>query len=101
MPPVEAYQKVLISSDFTGSIHGSLGCSYCHGGNPEKDTFQEAHLGLQEYSLDRAKETCGACHGDIVASVSGTLKMENYGGIKMERYGGGKHPLMTLMIFLL
>ena len=66
MPPLEAFQKVLVSHHFPETLHGKLGCSSCHGGNPKADTFREAHLGIEPYSLDRIRATCGDCHKEIV-----------------------------------
>jgi len=53
------------------SVHSAAGitCDRCHGGNPEKRTRQEAHLGVYNSSNSKSKvfyknvpRTCGVCH---------------------------------------
>jgi nitrate/TMAO reductase-like tetraheme cytochrome c subunit len=54
---------------FAQEAHGGLACTTCHGGDPTKETPQEACLSGKAFKNPAATEivtkTCGSCHADI------------------------------------
>ena len=50
-------------------------CTICHGGDPGASEAAAAHEGLVAFpgNMKNAKQACGACHADRVASVTGSL----------------------------
>ena len=70
VPPLEAWEKVLISADAlqdlwgTGeaySVHGRLSCVECHGGR-NADEKEDAHQGLMPDPSDIENSICAECH---------------------------------------
>ena len=73
MPPLEAWEKVLVSADFVNSTHGTLGCRACHGG-PEG--VLEKHAAHEEIVVDPSAggaSVCQSCHAETVAAVRKSL----------------------------
>ncbi len=71
MPPLEAWQKVLLDNeDFFSSIHATLGCITCHGGVGGVDDMDAGHQGLVR---DPGSETCADCHSEIAEGHAGSL----------------------------
>jgi len=65
---------VLVNSSFLTSNHGALGCVGCHEGNPDAKGKEEAHVGLiAAPSNSNSEQTCGGCHGGIVADHQKSL----------------------------
>lgn len=58
-PPFLGY---FVNETFPDSLHGQLGCSGCHGGQPEANMTDAAHQGLRDPSA-----TCANCHAGEVA----------------------------------
>ena len=70
-------------------------CSVCHGGNPDKGSFEDAHKGapsahpggLSEFVRDPgsiwiADKTCGMCHADTLANARKSLMATEAGKIQ-------------------
>lgn len=78
MPPLEAWEKVLIDREASQEdVHTSLTCLECHGGAnvPEKDA---AHEGLvADPSQD--PQTCGQCHPSHGRAAPGSLHVNLQG----------------------
>ncbi|MBD3235144.1 MAG: hypothetical protein GF330_00380 [Candidatus Eisenbacteria bacterium] len=78
MPPLEAWEKVLISGDegdaFFASSHGALDCMDCHGG-AEGGSKEAAHEGLIRDPSENPRESCGGegCHEAIVENARGSI----------------------------
>jgi len=68
---LEPYEKVYIDTDFLDEdedVHGQISCVTCHGGDPEADEREKAHIGLINTPTDPDPgKACGECHADIVA----------------------------------
>ncbi len=72
--PNDDVSKYLVDEDFATSLHGALGCSYCHGGYPEKEDASQAMLGMIERpSYDGGSSVCGTCHTSIVETYADSL----------------------------
>ena len=71
MAPLEPYEKVYIDTDFLDEdedVHGQISCETCHGGNPEEDQREKAHIGMVNSPTDPdPTNACGKCHADIVS----------------------------------
>lgn len=73
MPPLEAWEKVLIDTEaVTTGVHASLSCTECHGGNNVAD-MDEAHDGLITDPSDAPAAVCGTCHADTQAAHEQSL----------------------------
>lgn len=72
MPPVEAWQKVLVSEDFFETSHGRYECTYCHGGREGQLSMDEAHLGVVADPSAQPDSTCGTCHPGVAQSHLGS-----------------------------
>ncbi|HEX7973551.1 MAG TPA: cytochrome c3 family protein [Anaerolineales bacterium] len=65
--------KVLVDGDkFLKTVHGTLGCTNCHGGVQSTDK-KAAHVGVVRNPSDKPEATCGKCHTDVVAQTSGSM----------------------------
>lgn len=75
MPQLEAWQLVLVSPSFLNTQHGKLGCTTCHGGDPNTEEKAAAHANIVAAPSDRQVEQCGLCHGSVGAThVNSTHK---------------------------
>lgn len=54
----------LVSTEFTTTAHGSLGCITCHGGE-NVAVKEEAHNGMNPYPSRNYEATCAACHNNV------------------------------------
>jgi thiosulfate/3-mercaptopyruvate sulfurtransferase len=66
--PLAPYEKVFVNPAFLkrDAVHGSLGCEYCHGGDPSEADYESAHTEVvKDPSLSNLDKTCGTCHADI------------------------------------
>ncbi len=64
MDPLDPWERVFIAEDYFDTVHGLVECTWCHFGDPEKNTKQEAHEGLLAYPSDEAEYNCRFCHPD-------------------------------------
>ena len=84
------------------AFNDSGGCAVCHGGDPDKGTFEEAHKGapaahpggLKDFVRDPgsiwiADKTCGMCHADTLANVQKSLMMTEAGKIQGNLHSWG------------
>ena len=58
MPPVEAWKKVLVDTEFFDTSHGRYSCVECHGGKDSESVMEEAHKGMVADPSDK----CAVCH---------------------------------------
>ena len=65
MPPLEAWQKVLVGESFMGTIYGGLSCVDCHSGDSTPQTFETAHVGITADPASGSAASCGICHGSV------------------------------------
>ncbi len=97
MPQLEAWEAVFVSSqDFLDSIHGSLGCTACHGGDRTATDIETAHAGI---IVDPdSTSACGSCHEDTndhhTQSLHGTL--EGYWTVLDERSNEEARPQLEV-----
>lgn len=85
MPPLEAWEKVLInlgSAVSTGELDlhlSQIACWDCHGGDPGTDDMESAHAGLIADPSGPDTAVCGTCHTEIQDSYSGSLHFNVWG----------------------
>lgn len=84
MPPLEADQKVLVSTSFLNTTHGSLDCVSCHGGVEPASTRKEAHQGLVARPSATANSICAKCHQAETAKVDWTLHQTSAGIVDLK-----------------
>lgn len=73
MPPLEAWEKVLLDTDaYSETIHGKILCTDCHAGkdDPNKDT---AHTDLIHDPSEDPGSTCGNCHPNLIEDQTQSL----------------------------
>lgn len=90
MPPLEAWEKVLVSEDFLADRHFAefffSDCTWCHGGDDSAEARAEAHEGMDPYPSLADSEMCGgACHGDETEKFHTGLHYDNRGIVHPER----------------
>ena len=76
MAPLEPWEKVLVSDEFSATIHGDITCTYCHEGvnTADKDA---AHTGLISDPSALPEHVCDDCHYETAMasdSLHGTLQ---------------------------
>ena len=59
----------------------------CHGGNDQSSTKEDSHTGMRPFPglLGNAGQSCGSCHADKVASVTGSLMNTGRGMVDVTR----------------
>lgn len=73
------WEKVLVSTDFADTTHGSLGCIACHGGQDGELEKDEAHNGIVIDPTEDGAEVCKMCHSSIVDDVAASLHTTQQG----------------------
>lgn len=64
----------LVSEDFATTLHGMLGCTYCHGGDAQATDAAAAMEGMEPYpTTDGGEAACGECHADVVDTYATSL----------------------------
>ena len=64
----------LVDADYATTVHGLLGCTYCHGGNADATDATAAMEGMDAYpASDGGKAVCGQCHADEVEAYATSL----------------------------
>ena len=64
----------LVDADYAQSLHGLLGCTYCHGGDASAADAQTAMASVEAYpTADGGVAVCGPCHGDVVENYATSL----------------------------
>ncbi len=68
-----------------------LPCTFCHKGDPDGKTVNEAHQGMYANPSDYrvVDEVCGVCHGGIVANSRKSIHATMAGIISATRYTWG------------
>ena len=74
-----------------GPTMRNLACTFCHGGDPEATTMEEAHVGVVRNPGDMrvVNKTCAICHADIVERMLKSLHSTMAGKISAARYSAG------------
>jgi hypothetical protein len=67
-----AAEKFVVSSDFSSSTHGELGCITCHGGENVPD-MELAHTGMNPYPSYDIEGVCYQCHAGVVDTFRDSL----------------------------
>ena len=91
MAPLEPWEKVLVSEEYSATVHGDIACLYCHGGVNAADK-DAAHAGLVPDPSKAPKNACDSCHMETAMaseSLHGTLAgywtaIEGRGGSRPE-----------------
>lgn len=84
MPPVEAWQKVLVDEKFLeNDVHSQPGCIACHGGTSGVDDKDKAHEGMLPKASAQPDRSCGSCHVGIVKDAQTSIHRLQTGYIKV------------------
>ena len=76
MPPLEAWERVLVDAEVIATdSHSDLTCTECHDGDEAADTMSSAHDGLIRDPSDQPYNLCGDCHDEIQATAENSLHM--------------------------
>ena len=69
-----------------------IGCSICHGGDPEARDAEAAHQEIYRVpgDLSNAARTCGFCHPELVRRVERSLMTRNSGLVAVDRFAFGE-----------
>ena len=98
MAPLEPWEKVLVSLDFTETIHGKTACVDCHAGqnSTDKDT---AHTGLVADPSTEPEVLCGKCHADQASTYATSLHatQAGYWTVLNTRSTPENHPALETM----
>jgi hypothetical protein len=70
---LEAWEKVLIGSEFLASVHNTQNCIGCHGGVEGVDDKDAAHEGVVRNPLEDAEQICGVCHAEATQLTATSL----------------------------
>lgn len=76
MEPLAPHEKVWVDKEWFSEdpVHSGLGCSACHGGDPEDDNWRTAHNGVvRDPSWENLAVSCGMCHSEIAQKFSTSL----------------------------
>ncbi|MBN1659437.1 MAG: hypothetical protein JXA93_13620 [Anaerolineae bacterium] len=97
MPPLEAWEKVMIDDDFLVSVHNTQNCIGCHGGVAGTDDMEAAHEGMVGEPLEAGNDVCGVCHVETsqLASTSLHQNLTGYHTILTARGADFSDPNMV------
>jgi len=95
LPPLEAWEKVLVSSDFLNTTHGKLSCTTCHGGVASATEKDAAHQGIVKDP--NAGTACTACHADIVKTSADSMhnNLTGFKTVLSQRGGDFSNPVLV------
>jgi len=79
---LEAYERVLVKSEFLNSPHGKIECVACHRGDKYASDKETAHQGIIAAPSELDQVYCNGCHGDIVANYAASLHKTQEGYFK-------------------
>lgn len=99
MPPLEAWERVLVDPDkATTGVHAFIPCTQCHGGQNVEDA-DEAHEGMVADPSDAPDSACGECHPDVQAAHQNSLHatLAGYDTVLDERSLPEYHPVLEEM----
>jgi hypothetical protein len=81
LPPLEAWEKVIVGGEFLASVHSAQNCIGCHGGVDGVDDMDAAHEGVVRDPLENSNRTCGVCHTDAAEVAATSLHQQLAGYI--------------------
>ncbi|MCI0512576.1 cytochrome c family protein [candidate division KSB1 bacterium] len=89
MLPLEAWEMVLVQTDFFNTSHGKMPCVACHSGNPAATDKNLAHAELIARPDDKPEVYCLTCHREVVNTHAQSLHANLAGYFKRieERLG--------------
>lgn len=98
MAPLEPWEKALVNEAFTGTVHGAIPCTECHGGQQEAGK-EAAHTGLIAVPSADPGAVCGACHAEIVETYPNSLHstQQGYWTVIEARSAPEDHPALEEM----
>jgi thiosulfate/3-mercaptopyruvate sulfurtransferase len=70
---LEAWEKVLVGSEFLASVHNTQNCIGCHGGVEGVDDKDAAHEGTVKDPVEDADRICGVCHAEATQLAATSL----------------------------
>jgi len=73
LPPLEAWEKVLVGSEFLAAVHNTQNCIGCHGGVEGVDDKDAAHEGRVRDPLEDSGQSCSVCHTESSQLVATSL----------------------------
>ena len=95
MAPLEPWEKVLVSADFSKTAHGELNCQQCHNGkeSSDKDT---AHQGLIADPSSDPEGMCSLCHAEVTAEYPDSVhaSLSGYQVALYDRSTPENHPAL-------
>ncbi len=99
MPPVEAWEKVLVSAEALTGVHASVTCTQCHGGNGASSDLAGAHDGLIADPSQPPANACGTCHAEIQTAHENSLHvtLAGYDLALYQRSTPENHPALDEM----
>jgi thiosulfate/3-mercaptopyruvate sulfurtransferase len=94
---LEAWEKVVVHSEFLESVHNVQNCIGCHGGVDETDDKDAAHEGMVRDPLEQSDRMCGVCHAETTESVATSLHqtLAGYQTVLTERGADFDDPGMS------
>lgn len=99
MPPLEAWEKVLIDGEgLAEDLHGFIECTACHGGQAVDD-MELAHEGIIPDPAASPAEACTLCHVDIGLAAANSLHstLQGYDTVLYERSAPEHHETLEYM----
>ena len=63
----------LVDADYATTLHGMLGCTYCHGGDASAPDRETAMAGVITRPTADGGSVCGQCHADIYEDATTSL----------------------------
>jgi thiosulfate/3-mercaptopyruvate sulfurtransferase len=70
---LEAWEKVLVGSEFLASVHNTQNCIGCHGGVEGVDDKDAAHEGVVRDPVEDSEQVCGVCHAEATQLAATSL----------------------------
>jgi hypothetical protein len=96
--PLEPWEKVLVSLDFTESQHGKAACTDCHGGQNAADKAT-AHTDMVADPSAKPADLCGKCHPKETATYATSLHatQAGYWAVLNKRSTPANHAALETM----
>ena len=76
MPPLEAWEKVIVGDEFLTSVHSTQNCIGCHGGVDAVEDMDAAHEGVVRDPLGNSERVCGVCHAEAAEAAATSLHQQ-------------------------
>lgn len=100
-PHIEPYDRVFMGGDgfnqFINSVHGKIGCTYCHNGIDSTSDKKIAHSNSFISKPSKyATEKCANCHPTIVNRAKNSLHEQGWGQKKMVTVRSGVNSFSDL-----